>query len=330
MKKVFWFSCVLIALTTMGCKKELLIYEDGFLVPLTADADPSVPSIQVNGSVLHAETYGNPDSSILLVLHGGPGSDYRYLLNCKAFADSGYFVVFYDQRGSGLSQRFPKESYSMDVMIDELTGVINYYRQSPEQKIFVLGHSWGAMLATAYTNEYPDMFSGVILGEPGGFTFEDMFEYVGRTRSLGLSSEVMSDVLYPDQFITGNVDEHAILDYRYALLSVADDGEDSPIGNEGLLPFWRSGAVINIALFEYGDKYGFDWTTNLSSYPNKILFVYSERNTAYGQAYAEHVSAPYNEVQLVQINNAGHDMISFPAGWNTFFPLAINYLNTLN
>ncbi|MDL1892501.1 alpha/beta hydrolase, partial [Sphingobacteriales bacterium CHB3] len=56
------------------------------MVPLTVDQDPSLPSISVNGTQLHAETYGNPNDPMIVVLHGGPGSDYRSLLNCSKFA----------------------------------------------------------------------------------------------------------------------------------------------------------------------------------------------------------------------------------------------------
>lgn len=101
-----------------------------------------------NGTKLHAESFGNPDSAIVIVLYGGPCSDYRYLLNCKEFADEGSHVVFYDQRGSGLSKRHCKSCYSIQVMLDEVSAVITHYRKSPAQKVFLLGHSWGAMLAT--------------------------------------------------------------------------------------------------------------------------------------------------------------------------------------
>ncbi len=51
--------------------------------------------------MLHSEAYGHPDSTIIVCIHGGPGGDYRYMLNFKDLADYGYRVVFYDQIGSG-------------------------------------------------------------------------------------------------------------------------------------------------------------------------------------------------------------------------------------
>jgi proline iminopeptidase len=313
----------------LGCTKEKLINEEGNLVPKTVEHDPALPSISINGTKLHAETFGNADSAMIIVLHGGPGSDYRYLLNCKEFANQGYYVVFYDQRGSGLSKRHSKSSYTVQTMLDDLSAVISHYRKSPAQKVFLLGHSWGAILATAYINKYSTAISGTILAEPGGFVWKDIEGYVSRSRDIKITSELVSDLLYADQFITGTEKEHAILDYKYALLSAADGDKDNPTGNEGPLPFWRSGAIVNQALFELGDKEEPDWTTHLNQYTTKVLFVYSERNRAYGEAYAQKVSSAWPNVQLLRVNGAGHDMLSFPTGWNNFYPTALNYLNSL-
>jgi len=312
-----------------ACTKERNIDEAGNLVPKTVEQDVSLPSIAVNGTQLHAEAFGHPDSALLIILHGGPGSDYRYLLNCKAFASQGYRVVFYDQRGSGLSRRHPKDSYSLQLMYDDLSAVITHYRTSPNQKVFLLGHSWGAMLATAYINQYPTRINGVVLAEPGGFVWQDVLDYIKHSRSIKLTSELLNDMLYMDQFFSGRVSEHAILDYKYALLGVADGNKDNSTGDEGRSLGWRPGAIVNNALFDIGDRDKPDWTKNLFQYTTKVLFVYSEKNKAYGLAHAKKVSAAYANVQLLKINGAGHNMISFPTGWNNFYPTALTYLNSL-
>ena len=325
----FIIPILIVIITSWGCKKEKFIYEEGNLVPKTVEQDPGLPSISVNGTMLHSESFGNPDSAMVVVLHGGPGSDYRHLLNCREFANQGYYVVFYDQRGSGLSKRHKKSSYSIQVMLDDLSAVIAHYRKSPSQKIFLLGHSWGAMLATAFIDKYSSAISGAILAEPGGFVWEDVDAYVKRARDIKITSELINDFLYSDQFITGKKDEHAILDYKYALLSSWDGDKDNPTGDEADLPFWRAGAIVNQALFEIGDNDKPNWTTHLSQFTTKVLFVYSERNKAYGLAHAQKVSSAYPNVQLFKVNGAGHEMISFPNGWNNFYPAALNYLNSL-
>lgn len=327
MKKTIGFlSMVLVAaFTVTACQKELSVKDPGNLVPNTVTEDVSLPAITVNGARLHAETFGNPGDPMVVNLHGGPGADYRSMLNAKALADDGYFVVFYDQRGTGLSQRQDKNSYSLQLMLDDLGAVINYYKKSPSQKVFLLGHSWGAMLATAYINNYPDRVNGVILAEPGGFTWEETRDYISRTRKMSPFSENTSDALYPDQFITGRENEHEVLDYKMAVVAAFDTRQGNPIGNAGTYPFWRFGAVSHEALFDIASKDGFDWTTNLSHYTTKVLFCYSEFNKAYGKDYAQLLASAYPNVQLEMVSGTGHEMLYF--GWNNFYPLIKNYLN---
>jgi proline iminopeptidase len=321
-----WALALFTVCTLWGCQDDLDIKDDGNLVAKTVDQDSSLPSISINNALLHAEAFGPINGPMVVVLHGGPGSDYRYLLNCKKFADQGFRVVFYDQRGSGLSQRFPKSHYTMQVLYDDLSGVINHYRTSPSQKIFLLGHSWGAMLASAYINQYPTVINGVILAEPGGLIWKDVEGYIERSRKFKYFSELLNDAVYADQFISGKKDEHAILDYKFDLLT---SGESKDIGNEGDLPGWRSGAVTFDAYFELGDREKPNWTENLDEYKSEVLFIYSANNKAYGLSHALKVSSAYPFVRLFKTEGAGHDMLSFPTGWNNTYPVMLEYLTSI-
>lgn len=304
---------------------ETIEFEDlGQLVPLTVAEDPSIPSININGILLHSETYGNPADPMVVVIHGGPGVDYRGMLNYKQLANDDMFVVFYDQRGSGLSQRIEKDQYTeVQVFIDELDGVINHYRQNSTQKVILAGQSWGAMLATAYINQQPDNISGVILSEPGGFTWDQTMDYIGRSRTLKLFDELTNDFVYQDQFITGS--DHATLDYKMALSTAGDVNT----GDETAPPYWRFGGICNIASIELAmdNPEQMDFTTNLNNYNTKVLFAYSELNTAYGKEHAELVAGALPNVELVKIMGSGHEMPQF--GWNNLYPFIKNYLNEI-
>lgn len=321
---VMWLVATMVVVTFSSC--EILDPNDpGLLVPLTVDEDPSLPSIFVNGTQLHSETYGNPNDPMIVVVHGGPGSDYRGMLNCSKFAADGFFVVFYDQRGSGLSKRHNKEAYSsVQVFIDDLDAVIKYY-QKPDQKVILMGLSWGAMLATAYVNQYPTAISGVVLMEPGGLTWHDTEVYIDRWTSLKLFDETSNDYVYLDQIITGS--DHEILDYKFAVRCATDFAEGNKLGIAGPTPFWRMGAVCNAAALEYAKEHSFNFTTNLRQYTTEVLFAYSELNQAYGKEWAEHVSSAYPNVQLVEISGTGHEIVYF--GWEELYPITKAYLNTV-
>jgi len=92
-------SLLVLEFILSSCSKDM--QDPGLLVPLTVMEDPSIPSIDVNGVTLHAQSFGNTTDPLLVVVHGGPGADHRALLNFRDLTDSGMHVVFYDQRGSG-------------------------------------------------------------------------------------------------------------------------------------------------------------------------------------------------------------------------------------
>jgi len=310
-----------ILILLFSCTDGRTIDEPGNLVPKTVDQDSSLPSITVNGAMLHAEAFGPENGTIIVALHGGPGGDYRYLLNCKDLAEKGYRVVFYDQRGSGLSQRFPKKSYislgagAADLMYDELHAVIAHYRKSPTQKVVLLGHSWGAMLASGYAGKYPQNIQALVLCEPGGLRWNDVEDYVKESRSFKLWSEILNDAAYLDQFISGKEDQHEILDYKMSMLSsknnITGEGDFDP----GIS--WRSGAVIMDALFDSGDQYKIDFSKGLQNYNGPVLFFYSDRNKAYPDSWAQKITTSYNHVTRVKISGVGHDgIITNSNAWN--------------
>lgn len=329
MKKTFLAIASLVVLTAglIQCTKEKQVNAPGNLVPRTVELDSALPSIAVNGTKLHAETFGNPNDPMVIFLHGGPGADYRNGLNVKQLAENNYYVVFYDQRGSGLSKRHPKNSYNIQVMFDDLTAVIQHYRSSATQKVFLFGHSWGAMLATGYINKYPAAINGVILAEPGGFNWSEVKEYGEKSRRLKLFNEATNDAVYADQFLSGNENDHAIIDYKVELSYPFTYAKGNEEGIEGFSLFWRNGAAVNKKLFEIGEDEGFNFKNNLDQFTTKVLFLFSENNRAYGEAKAQQLSASFPNVQLNKIDGTGHEMIYFR--WNNVYPLALTYLNSL-
>jgi proline iminopeptidase len=318
-----------------SCSEERLINEPGNLVPKTVDLDPGLPSITVDDALLHSEATGPADSTLIICIHGGPGGDYRNLLNCGDLADHGYRVVFYDQRGSGLSQRFSKESYSslgmgaLDLMYDELSGVIAHYRTSQNQKVYLIGHSWGAMLATGYAGKFPTAIQGLVVCEPGGLEYDDIADFNERSRSFNFLGELLNNASYLDQFITGKEDQHEILDYKLAMLASKNDitGEDLTLPGS----FWRWGAVIMDALLEIGDKYEPDLSEGISNFNVPVLFFYSEKNEAYTDSWAQKISGAYNTVELVKVMGVGHNGIinDLDAWTNVTLPEILTYFNSL-
>lgn len=336
MKMNFLFlTFLVISFTFFHCAEERLIDEPGNLVPLTVDQDSRLPAIKVNNALLHSEAFGHPDSTLVICIHGGPGSDYRYMLNCKQLADYGFRVVFYDQLGSGLSQRFPRQYYlnrgaeALDLFYEELSGVIAHYRTSPAQKVYLLGHSWGGMLATGYTTRHPQAVQGMVVCEPGGLKWADINTYVSSSREFSLWSELFNNLTYKDQFLSAKKDQHNVLDYQAAILTSNNKNTaDLDAAENG---FWRLGAVISEAMFEVGKTYEPDLSKGIEQFKLPVLFFYSSLNKVYTTLWAERVSIVYPRVELIQVPGVGHSgIVSDRSAWEkTTLPAILNYFNTL-
>ncbi|HCN10811.1 alpha/beta fold hydrolase [Candidatus Kaistella beijingensis] len=318
-----------------SCREEKYINQPGNLVPKTVIEDNTLPSIVVNNIKLHSEAFGNSSNTMIIAVHGGPGGDYRYMLNCKELAYKGYYIVFYDQRGSGLSQRLNTEEYTqkgdqaLEDMYKELKGVIEHYRTSSNQKVILLGHSWGGILVSAFVGKYPNMVNGLIVCEPGGLKWEDLENYVKNSRSFKLWSEISNDATYLDQFMTGKENQHEILDYKLNILASKNDitGEDNTLPQS----FWRSGAVINTALFELGDSLKPDFSQNVKTNSPKTLFLYSENNKEYTTEWANKISSAYSSVIIQKITGVGHNgILSDKQVWQQqTMPKVIQYIQSL-
>ncbi|NLO92207.1 MAG: proline iminopeptidase-family hydrolase [Elusimicrobia bacterium] len=84
----------------------------------------------------------------LLVLHGGPGGNSLYMDPLKVLAASGRRVIFYDQLGSGKSDRLKDTLlFTVPNYVQELAEV---RRQLKLDTVHLLGQSWGGMLAMEY------------------------------------------------------------------------------------------------------------------------------------------------------------------------------------
>ena len=122
-------------------------------------------TVAVPGGQVHTWQVGRGPGTPLIVAHGGPGFPHDYLENLGALGDE-RTVVFWDQLGCGHSDR-PNDTslWRLDRFIDELAGV-HATTVGSQQKIVILGHSWGSMLALDYALRFPDRVTALVLDSP--------------------------------------------------------------------------------------------------------------------------------------------------------------------
>lgn len=289
-----------------------------YSVPETVAQDPSIPHIEINNVVFHAETYGDKGNKVVIVIHGGPGNDFRYLLPLKALADN-YFVVFYDQRGTGLSPRVDASEQSLENSLKDLASIADYY--SPNEKVNIIGHSWGGMLASGYIAKHPERVDKAVLAEPGMLTTEQAQEF-NKKFQLELSWPVVKGLtrIAFESLHVEPIDDQARIDYLFGSV-VSLNIEGNPMRkyfcNEdistGYIPFWRfsaiaSQAIQNKAIDENGE-FHIDLVSGVENFKNKVLFMAGECNQIIGEDYQKEHMKYFPNAEMVVIPGAGHSML---------------------
>jgi len=315
MRTFRWLPLPLItsALGATACDDATSPSHSGNLVPPTVAEDPALPATEMNGSRFHLETRGNPANPVIVVLHGGPGGDYRSLLrlsdrfNGYSLADD-YFLVYWDQRGAGLSERVDKVELTIDTYVNDLDSLVSRY--APGRQVFLIGESWGGMFATRYINEFPSRVAGAVLIEPGPLDGATMERVKAQMYDLDAQSEWVDDRIWDRRFLSP--DDNARMDYEL-MLGVRNSRRWSPVGAPNPAPVWRMGAAANKYILEDGrdstGRFTYDFTTNLSAYTTSVLFIAGSRSEVLGESLQRQQIGRYPLASLEVVAGAGHDVV---------------------
>jgi proline iminopeptidase len=143
---------------------------------------------------LYVTSLGNGPE--VVVLHGGPGNDFNYLVDAVRPESDDYRFVLYDQRGSLLSpvpEREIKE-LTATTMVEDLDSL---RIALGKQKLILLGHSWGTILALLYYQAHPEHVAGLVLtgsGPPQIPLGESFANFLGPMRSRQRAMRERSEV----------------------------------------------------------------------------------------------------------------------------------------
>ncbi len=275
----------------------------GNLVAETVAEDPTLPALEVNGTLLHLETRGDPANPVIVFVHGGPGSDYRSLTALAALSDS-YFLVFYDQRGAGLSERLPPDRVSLELLFQDLDAIVD--RFSPDTPVILLGQSFGGQLATWYVARRPTRVAAVVLIDPGPFTGERLAKLA--IFDFSLTAEWLSDFLWTNEYLSA--DSQARIDY-VTMTAAQGSAPGYHLSIENPEPSWRLGVVAHDAIIRDGQDangdWDFDFTIGLDSYQGPALFIRNGLNQIHSAAFTEEQAADYPSAEIVTVEGVGHD-----------------------
>jgi proline iminopeptidase len=206
-----------------------------------ADQRPG-QTFQISNVSLYYEILGNAPGTPLVVANGGPGFDHSYLHLSDAWDTIAKTrkVVLYDQRGVGRSSRIaPGQSCTLRDQIEDLDALRAHIG---EERIDLLGHSWGGYLVMAYAARYPQHIRRLLIVDSAApkwgdtvFLFKNVFpEGVEREDADEFASQLGDKAAA----VRALREYFSMLFYspekRDAALAKMDEGSEIPEVNEAI------------------------------------------------------------------------------------------------
>lgn len=158
-----------------------IIDENGDVIP---GSIATLESVELNGSRQWMTMRGHSeDLPVLLFLAGGPGGS-ELVMTRKYLSEleKHFIVVNWDQPGVGKSYNaVPIHELTPERYVEDGHALTLYLRERfDEDKIYVLGESWGSMLGVWLVQRYPDLYHAFIsTGQMVDFVANDteMYEF---------------------------------------------------------------------------------------------------------------------------------------------------------
>src|SRR6266699_3785415 len=96
----------------------------------------------------------------VVFLHGGPGQgSYHFAALAGPYLERSLRLVYFDQRGSGRSERPWTRDYDMSTLVEDIEGL---RRELGVDQLALIGHSFGGTLALEYAAKYPERVSALV------------------------------------------------------------------------------------------------------------------------------------------------------------------------
>ncbi len=291
-------------------------------VQKTTQFDNSLPYTEIDGYKFHTEIFGNKKLEPIIVVHGGPGADYEYLKSLKGLSQD-YRVIFYDQRGNGLSPRVDKEHLTVETNLSDLHSIIQHF--SKDGKVKLIGHSWGGMLVAGYLSTHPEKVSQAVIVEPGMLYPESAKAFVAKMNESQSIFDIFALVRYMTvyPFVSKN-DGHEGFDYVMTkILNRNKPGAPYQCEGESMPQniFHRGGyeAFSNMLKPVMDDPISFTYnlTEGIYKYHGDLMLISSECSV-FGYEFQKKYHIPKLPKQTIHVEaeNMGHNMLTLNLEWS--------------
>jgi proline iminopeptidase len=127
-------------------------------------------SIRLSNTSLYYEIKG--EGSPVLLLSGGPGVSSQQVGRLRDSLSQKYKAILFDQRGTGQSHASQLDSTTINLK-QSVQDIATLLKELKLNKVTIVGHSWGAMLAVSFAIEHPSQINKLVLVGSGPLAFSD-------------------------------------------------------------------------------------------------------------------------------------------------------------
>jgi proline iminopeptidase len=202
------------------------------------------------GLMLRGRSTDNP---VLLFLAGGPGgSELGAMRRHSSQLEDSFVVATLDQRGTGTSygQIDPTDTLTLDDALADALAVTEYLRDRfGQQRIYLVGQSWGTLLGVLMLKEQPDAFAAYVgVGQMVSPTatdrifYDDTLAWARRTGDDGLVDTLVRNGPPPYTDIRAY---EAALSYEHELYPYDRTGNSEGAGQMGENLFVEEYALLD-------------------------------------------------------------------------------------
>lgn len=277
----------------------------------------------------HTRGTGRP----VLVLHGGPGYPIHQPLAGLEPLAGHYKFYYYDQRGCGRSTKpFDRfESGNFYANMKELERTLGIGAQVADierirhilgqDRLILLGHSFGAFLASMYAAEFPERVEALVLVAPsgvlvlpdkeGGF-FELIRGHLPETQR-GDYDRFLKEYFDFGKVFSKSEEELAKMNRRVGNFFLAASREQPANGGEGSAG--NGGWMVQAMYFSMGKRH--DYRTALRGVQSPVLVIHGEEDLIPERVSRMYVdSFPHARLHVVHngktrgAGRAGHFLLS--------------------
>ncbi|NCC64050.1 MAG: alpha/beta hydrolase [Spirochaetia bacterium] len=158
--------CVVLLLSTACTHTATIRNASGQKMALEIDQRTTVSINNTKQKIYIAGT--KPENPLLLWLDGGPGgSELGWVRSYLGPLHETFTIVCYDQRGVAASYKAAKKGLTVEHFVQDIIALSEYLtKEFDQEKVFLLGHSWGGFIGALAAQQRPDLFHAFISASP--------------------------------------------------------------------------------------------------------------------------------------------------------------------